>query len=150
LNPLAPQDYVPLGITCGASGFLEFITTLVHPVPLHVIMFSEQHLTATNLVKCRNLLPCLRHVGQHLLHHQDKHVDLVIGLALQPGHGNHDNQLIANLPYEKIMRRLESGRRHQFLYAFIDCINAYKKYHPGTSQDDIFIQAKNIDKFMLV
>jgi hypothetical protein len=94
VNPLAPQDHVPLGITWGAS---KFIATFVHPVPHDVIMVSEQHLTALSPVERRNLLPCLSPIGQLLLHHQDQDIHLVIDLALQPRHGNHDNRLIAEL-----------------------------------------------------
>jgi hypothetical protein len=137
MNPLAPQDHVPLGITWVASGFPELVTALVHPVPLDIVMVLEHHLTTPSLVERRNLLPRLSSIRQHLFNHQDQHVNLVIGLALRPGHGNHDNRLIAKLPSEKNVRSLESGRRYQFLYTFIHCINAYKKYHPGTSHWDI-------------
>jgi hypothetical protein len=38
-------------------------------------------------------------IGQLLLNHQDQHIHLVIGLVLRPGHGNHDNRLIAELHF---------------------------------------------------
>ena len=101
MNPLTPQDHDPLEITWVAGGFLELVTALVHPVPLDVIVVLEQHLTAPSLVECRNLLPRLSPTRQHLFNHQDQHVNLVIGLALQPGHGYHDDRLIAKLPSEK-------------------------------------------------
>jgi len=127
VNPLTPQDHDPLEITWVAGGFLELVTALVHPVPLDVIVVLEQHLTAPSLVECRNLLPRLSPTRQHLFNHQDQHVNLVIGLALQPGHGYHDDRLIAELPSEKkIVRSLESGRRHQFLYSFIHVYTLYK------------------------
>ncbi len=34
LNPLAPQDYIPLGITWVASWLLELVAALFNPVPL--------------------------------------------------------------------------------------------------------------------
>ena len=97
MNPLAPQDHVPLGITWGASGFLKLVAALVNPVPLDVIMVSGHHLTATSLAEYCNLLPHMSPIGQLLLNHQDQQINLVIGLALPPGHGNHDNRLIAKL-----------------------------------------------------
>jgi hypothetical protein len=55
VNLLAPQDHNPLGITWGASQLLKLVTALVRPVPLDVMMVSEQILTAPCLVQHRNL-----------------------------------------------------------------------------------------------
>jgi hypothetical protein len=82
VNLLASQDHVPLGITLGASRLLEFIATFVRPVPLDVVLVSEQTLTAPCLVQRRNLLPRLSPIGQLLLNHQDQQIHLVIRLAL--------------------------------------------------------------------
>jgi len=125
VNPLAPQDHVPLGITWGASRLLKLVAALVRPVPLDVVVVSEQTLTAPCLVKRRNLLPRLSPIGQLLLNHQDQQIHLVIRLALRPGHGNHDNRLIAELHLlEKIVRSLATP---VVLYAFMQVYTLYKR-----------------------
>jgi hypothetical protein len=50
LNPLAPQDHIPLGITWVASWLLELITALLNPVPLQVVLFLRDQLTTMVLV----------------------------------------------------------------------------------------------------
>jgi hypothetical protein len=97
VNPLVPQDHVPLGIAWGASWLLKLVTALVRPVPLGVVVVSERTLTAPCLVERRNLLPHMSPIGQLLLHNENQDIHLVICLALRPGHGNHDNRLIAKL-----------------------------------------------------
>jgi len=42
MNPLVPQDHIPLGITWITSGLLELVASLLHPVSLHVIVIPER------------------------------------------------------------------------------------------------------------
>ena len=95
LNPLASQDHIPLGITCCASGFLEFVAALLYPVSLHVIVIPKDQLAASRLVEGCNFGPTLRPVGQKLFDRHDQDLHLVIGLALTSGHVQRQKRLIA-------------------------------------------------------
>ncbi len=59
LNPLAPQDHIPLGITWVTSQLLKLVTALFNPVPLDTIMILKDQLPTAVLVNGGNLLPAL-------------------------------------------------------------------------------------------
>jgi hypothetical protein len=59
LNLLASQDLIPLGITCSADRFLEFVAVLLYPVPLDIIMILKDQFTTLHLIEGCNFSPTL-------------------------------------------------------------------------------------------
>jgi hypothetical protein len=86
LDPLAPQDHIPLGITWVASWLFKLVAALFNPVPLHIIVLPNRQFTSRDLIEPCHLCPALSPIGQKLLNNLDQGISLVIGLALCSGH----------------------------------------------------------------
>ena len=86
MDPLAPQDQVPLVITWVASGLLVLITTLLHPVLLYIFVIAKSQLPRTKLVQRCYLLPSNGTSRKLFLHHLDQDVSLLVHLTLCTRH----------------------------------------------------------------